>query len=160
VNAKRESDDLFSGLPIFVTVKCSDMRWYILLLLLFPVCLASRGLRPDKSEEKVVYITVNPNSYVYIGPDTIHVSELGSNLRERLWKSYTGTGKMYDRIEVSWRGEITESQRNAATRAIKDGQQRALTEICLHKYKKLYESLSASKKRKLNKEFPVLFQAI
>mgnify|MGYP003443307600 CR=1 FL=1 len=47
---------------------------------------------------------------------------------------------------------------DAVINEIKEGQKRALIELCLQKHRKLYESLSPKQQEKLKKQFPVLFQ--
>jgi len=41
---------------------------------------------------------------------------------------------------------------------IQEGQRRALTELCLLKYKNRFENIEQRKQEKLKKQFPVLFQ--
>jgi len=41
---------------------------------------------------------------------------------------------------------------------IQEGQRKALTQVCLQKYKNLFERIDSKKQAKLKKQFPVLFQ--
>ena len=43
---------------------------------------------------------------------------------------------------------------------VQEGQRRALTELCLEKYKRLYDNIDKKKQGRLKKHFPVLFQTI
>jgi len=108
--------------------------------------------------EKVITVTVNAKGQAIIGRDTLSIDDLSKELKNRLWKSYLGTGKMPDAIHIVFNGEVLMGVRGSAMDAIKDAQEKALTELCLQKYKKKYEELSSSRQNKLQHQFPVLFQ--
>jgi len=80
-------------------------------------------------------------------------------IRERLFKSYTGTGKMYDAIKLVKDGSPEPVIIEVVIKEIKSGQKKALTELCLEKYKKLFENINGRQQEKLKKNFPVLFQS-
>ena len=109
---------------------------------------------------KIIGIIVNANGEVYIGRDTIGVSDLAAEIQNRLWKSYLGTDKMYDSIKIEFRGEVLMGTRGAALDAVKLAQKNALTDICLQKYKRLFENCSSLQQKKIRKQFPVLFQEL
>jgi biopolymer transport protein ExbD len=109
-------------------------------------------------KEKIITIRVMPNGNIYMDKDTLTSDMLGKILQERLWKSYTGTGKMYSSIKLIFEGEVLMGTKGAVLDAIKDAQQKALTELCLQKHKKTFDSITSRQKNKIRKQFPVLFQ--
>jgi hypothetical protein len=132
------------------------MKRIVLLLLLLPVVsFASAESSPAK---KYLDITVMSNGRIHMWPDTLSSAELGSNVEERLWKSYLGTGKMYDEIRLKYENDVTEKQKADVLKAIREGQSKALTEVCLQKNKKRFEELSPRQQKKIRHQFPVLFQ--
>jgi len=110
--------------------------------------------------QKVIKIRVQPNGTIYMDTDTLYAETLAKTLQQRLWKSYTGTGKMYLKIEIVFEGEVLMGTRGSVLDAIKQAQEKALTEVCLQKYRKTFEGLSENQKAKMRKNFPVLFQEI
>lgn len=130
----------------------------ICLLALLP--LASLANDPSTVSKKIINITVNPNGMIYMGPDTIYVDQLSAKLQDRLWRKYLGNDRMYDAIEVIMSGEVLMGVRGAVLDAIQLAQKNALRDICLQKFKKLYDNISEGQQKKLQKQFPVLFQEI
>ena len=53
---------------------------------------------------------------------------------------------------------VSEEIKNEVMFAIKTGQEKTLTVLSLHKYKKRFEDIGTSKQDKIKKHFPVLFQ--
>ena len=53
---------------------------------------------------------------------------------------------------------VSEEIKNEVMSAIKIGQEKTLTVLSLHKYKKRFEDIGTSKQDKIKKNFPVLFQ--
>ncbi len=123
-------------------------------------CLRSNaGLPTDQIRPlQSISITVEPGGRVFMGPDTIYVADLAADLQERLWKSWLSTSKMYERIEITFRGEVLMGIKSATLDAIKEAQNKTLIAVCLQKYKQVYEKLSAKQQLKVKKQFPVLFQ--
>ena len=120
--------------------------------------LHARSINPP---EKVILIKVDAAGLVSDGLDTISVDDLSEYIRERLFKNYTGTGKMYDRISLvktssAVEGLVIES----LVKEIVSGQKKALADLCLHKYKKLFDALGEKQQKKIRKQYPVLFQEI
>lgn len=111
-----------------------------------------------QSLQKIITVTVNEQGSVFIGKDTLTLEQLTDELQKRLWKSYMGTDKMYDAIHLEFKGEVRENIIASVKKAILEAQQKALTDICLQKYKKLFEDLSSNQQEKIRKQFPVLFQ--
>ena len=109
--------------------------------------------------EKILVLRVNESGFVSDGLTTIGSDELANYVRERLFKTYMSTGKMYDRIQLEKTGEPPELALGVLIKEIKLGQKEALNELCLHKYKRLFEDLGSKQKEKIMKVFPVLFQS-
>ena len=130
-------------------------RFILLLILLSSAAIAGATASPAK---KHLDIKVISSGAVYMWPDTINSIELSAVVQERLWKSYLGTGKMYDDIRITYETGVNENQKAAALKAIKEGQAKALIDICLQKNKKRYEELSPRQQKKIRHQFPVLFQ--
>ncbi len=112
----------------------------------------------NPSAQKIITIKVNQSGIISVGKDTISSDELANYIRGRLFKSYTGTGKMYDALKLIKDGEPQDVVFEVIVKEIATGQKKALTELCLEKYKKLFEHISSRQQAKLKKNFPVLFQ--
>jgi D-serine dehydratase len=110
---------------------------------------------PDKS----ITIIVNEKGRALIGRDTLAIDQLADELQKRLWKSYMGTGKMYGAIHLQFTGEVLMGARGSVMDAIKEAQKKALTEVCLQLHKNLFEKLTSRQQKKIQKQFPVLFQS-
>jgi len=115
---------------------------------------------PVPPGEKVLLIQVESAGLIRVGRDTVSADNLARYLQDRLFKSYMGTGLMQDRIQLKKSDDdVPEIVLEVITREIRDGQQRALRELCMQKYRKYFDSLDKKKQDKLRKKFPVLFQA-
>jgi len=108
--------------------------------------------------EKLITVKVNTAGVISVGRDTITSDDLAMYIRERLFKSYTGTGKMYDGIKLVKDGEPQNVVFEIVLKEIAIGQKKALNELCLEKYKRVFEDISGRQQEKLKKNFPVLFQ--
>jgi hypothetical protein len=106
----------------------------------------------------IITIKLLPGGAAVMGKDTLQPDELSKELQQRLFKSYMGTGKMYDAIKLEYSGEILMGARDAAKDAIHKAQQNTLKELCLEKHKKLFEDINSRQQEKIRKQFPVLFQ--
>ncbi|MFN8290453.1 MAG: hypothetical protein U0U70_09360 [Chitinophagaceae bacterium] len=133
------------------------MRLYIFLFtLLFSQSARSAAMAPD---EKILLVRVNDIGLITVGRDTVGSDQLARYIQERLFKSYLGTGKMYDRIMFESQGDQVPAEvANAVIGEIRDGQNKALQELCLQKFERTFEMLDKRKKDRLRKQFPVLFQ--
>lgn len=129
----------------------------LLTVLLISTTAFSKTIAPTPPA-KIITVIVDAQNGMFIGRDTVETETIPAILSERLWKSYLGTGKMYDAIKVTIRGEVLMGTRGAVYDAIQQAQQLALKKICLQKYKHLYEELSAAQQRKVRSGFKVLFQ--
>ena len=132
------------------------MLRFVLAALMLSACITSIAA----PKIKIIGIIVNTRGEAYIGRDTLQLSDLAAEVQERLWKSYLGTDKMYDSIKIEFIDGVLAGTREAALDAIRLAQKNALTEICLQKYKRLFENCSSGQQRKIQKQFPVLFQEL
>jgi hypothetical protein len=133
------------------------MRLFALTL----ISLFFFSFRPAEKEEKVILIRVDEIGTITDGMDTITTDELSEYIRKRLFKSYIGTGKMYEsiRIEKIHDGPLLPVM-EIILKEIHLGQKKALTDLCLHLHKQGFDSLKESQQEKIRKKFPVLFQAV
>ena len=129
---------------------------YVLTVLLLSACINSNA----SPRLKIINIVINANGDVFIGRDTLQVSQLAGEVQERLWKSYLGASKMYDSIKIVFIGDVLMKIRGAALEAIKLAQKNALTAISLEKHKRLFENCSSREQKKIRKQLPVLFQEL
>lgn len=70
------------------------------------------------------------------------------------------TGKMPQAIRLDYSGSVSSELKKSIEDGTRLGQERTLTVLSLHKHKKKYENLSNSKKEKIKKQYPVLFQKL
>jgi hypothetical protein len=136
-------------------------RTFVLLLVL-TVTLRASATPPTiiQNVPHDITISIDPKGFAYIGRDTLTIDKLAFEVQQRLWKSYLGTGRMYDHIKIELKGDVLMGTRGSALDAIKLGQEKALAELCVLKFKKEYDNLTESQQRKLQKQFPVLFQPL
>lgn len=132
------------------------MKRLLFLFLLLP--FTSIAMADKSPSPKVLSISLSKYNQVFMGRDTLAVSDLAKEIKNRLWKSYLGTGKMYDAIAFNAETGSTDESKDAVIKAIKEGLQMALKDICLEKHKQYFENLSVQKQEKTRKQFPVLFQ--
>jgi hypothetical protein len=120
---------------------------------------AFTNLNPGKGAAKIINLKIDEIGLITDGRDTISTDDLAEYIRERLFKNYMGTGKMYDKIKVEKVNEGPLSTvMEVILKEIASGQKKALVEICLLKYKKSFELLNSKQQKKIRKQFPVLFQ--
>jgi hypothetical protein len=110
------------------------------------------------SQQKILSVSVDKNGQVYMGRDTLSLDRLPSEIQERLFKSYLGTGRMYDQIQFQRMGDVLPTIIHATTEAIKEGQAKALREYCVSKYSAPFDKLNNNQQNKVRKNYPVLFQ--
>jgi hypothetical protein len=110
---------------------------------------------PKNFPEKIITIIVDENGTVFMGVDTLEINELANVLQDRLFKSYAGTGKMPNSLKLQ---SAPENLRNSVITEIKKAQENALSDLCLHLYKKKYNDLTSKQQGKIKRKFPVLFQ--
>lgn len=107
---------------------------------------------------RIISIIVNPSGMAVVGRDTLTVTQLTPEIQSRLWKSYLGTGKMYDALKVIFAGDVPAEVQKATLEAVHEAQQKALTDYCLDKHQKRFGDLNSNQQKKIRKQFPVLFQ--
>jgi len=108
--------------------------------------------------QKNVTIQVNAKGDVTIDRITLLNADLAKEVQQRLWRSYMSNGKMVNTIVLHLDEGVSEEIKNEVMFAIKTGQEKTLTVLSLHKYKKRFEDIGTSKQDKIKKNFPVLFQ--
>jgi hypothetical protein len=138
-------------------------RYLILCLLAISFSLHGFSKKyglPSSNQLKIIDVTIFPDGRALVGKDTFQVDGLAKEIQTRLWKSYLGTGKMYSAIRIHFNGEVLMGVRSAALDAIKEGQDKALTDLCIQKHEKNYDQLSRAEQQKLKRKFPVLFQEL
>jgi len=131
------------------------------ILFLWMICLIFSSSSPpgEMPGEKILLVQVNEYGLVTIGRDTLSVDQMARYIQERLFKSYMGTGQMHDRIRLEKTdGILPEPVEKVILEEIHSGQQRALRELCMQKYRDYYENLSPGKQASIHKRYPVLFQ--
>lgn len=132
------------------------------ITLLFSFLITSTNYQQYPHElrsEKVILVFVDETGTISVGRDTIGSDELARYIQERLFKSYMGTGKMYDKIIFAkTSGNVPKEVIEVVLNEIREGQRRALRELCTQKYKILFENTTKKQQEKLKKQFPVLFQ--
>lgn len=134
------------------------MRALLLLLAILPSLNVSASNKMPA--EKILQVTVNEMGTVTVGRDTVNADDLAKYIQERLFKSYMGTGQMHSKIKfVKANDNVPDMVTEVILKEIQNGQQRALTELCLQKYKNFFDKIEKRKQDKLKKQFPVLFQS-
>jgi hypothetical protein len=127
---------------------------FLSTIVIFQQAIAGNGLA-----DKVIAVRIEESGIILVGRDTVTTENLSRYIQERLFKSYLGTGRMHNRISFSKSSEnIPALVTDIVVKEIKEGQQRALRQLCAEKYKKQYEKLSNHQQEKLQKLYPVLFQ--
>ena len=130
-------------------------------IIFLATCLKVAADQPERNPpQKIITITINADGIIFMDRDTLSTDDLAATLKERLWKSYLGNGKMYDSIKIKFAGEVLMGVRGSALDAIELARQNALKELCIQKYKKLFKNLSSIQKKKIKRQFPVLFQKL
>lgn len=110
--------------------------------------------------QKILHIDVQADGLVIFDRDTLMTDDLAKELQTRFWKSYLGTGRMQDSLEIHFATDASGKIRSTALDAIKEGQSKALNEVAVQKFKRTFENLNSSQKKKLQKLFPILFQQL
>ena len=131
-----------------------------LVLSFLVFCLLSVKASATSPEKKSgLSVVLYETGVITVGRDTVGSDELARYIQERLFKSYMGTGKMYSGISFKKENDnVPETTANVVLGEIKEGQRRALNELCLQEYRKTFDHIDDKKKAKLKKRFPVLFQ--
>lgn len=139
------------------------MQLLLLLITTFVLSGTSPGVDysflQKKRADKLLLVTINESGIVTVNNDTVDTDHLAPYIQERLFKSYLGTGKMHDKIVLQKKTDaVPQMVIDVIIKEIQAGQQRALAEVCVQKYRKRFDSLDTRKQDKVKKQFPVLFQ--
>ena len=110
------------------------------------------------TQQKILTVAVDKNGQIFMGRDTLSLDRLPYEIQQRLFKSYLGTGNMYDLIQFQRMGDVLPTIIHATTEAIKEGQQKALREYCVSKYSAPFDKLNNKQQSKIQRQYPVLFQ--
>jgi hypothetical protein len=111
-------------------------------------------------QQKILTVILDNNGWICIGRDTLSVDKVAFEVQQRLWKTYLGTGKMQDEIVIQLHGDVLPTIQAAAKEAIQKGQEKALAEYCVMKYKKTFDKLNENQQSKVKRQYPVLFQQL
>lgn len=132
----------------------------LLFAFLFIACIAAitKANSFPKHPEKIITITLIKKGLATIGKDTFSTDGLTTELKLRLWRSFTGTGKMQDEIKLQSDKNVSSANQAAMINAIKKAQQEVLIELCLQLHKKRFDELNERQQDKIKKQYPVLFQ--
>lgn len=109
-------------------------------------------------QQKTLIINVDVKGQVSIDRIKIETEDLPRELQQRLWRSFVGNGKMPQAIKLQFENELPPESTKTIFGAVKQGQQRTLNILSLHKYKNKFENINNRKQDKIKKQFPVLFQ--
>lgn len=133
------------------------MRQFFFLFALTGILITSSAM--ISPAEKILLVTVDEIGNIRVNQDPVGSDNLANYIQERLFKSYSGTGNMHSSIKLmKLSNNVPDMVTQVVIDEIKDGQQKALIQVCLLRYNKLFESLDKKKQEKLSKQFPVLFQ--
>ena len=101
---------------------------------------------------------MNDKADITIDGVTVYMDNLAREMQQRLWRSYMTGGKMVQSIFLDFSNGVTEETKKEVLFNVKTAQEKTLTVLSLHKYKKRFENIGSSKQERLRKNFPVLFQ--
>ena len=127
------------------------VRAWLLLIFFISITNSSIG-------QKSVTIHVNEKGQVLIDRVILYTDDLAKEVQQRLWRSYMSNGKMVSTILLSFDQAVNAETRSEVLYSIRTAQDKTLTVLSLHKHKKRFENIGASRQGKIRKQFPVLFQ--
>ena len=82
---------------------------------------------------------------IKVNGDPVGSDFLASYIQERLFKSYLGTGKMHDGIKlVKLSDNVPDIVAEVVINEIKEGQRKALVQVSLLRYNKLFDNLDSN----------------
>lgn len=138
-----------------VNLKIECMRFKVFLISI--VCLLMLNL-PGNAQERILQFDINSTGNILNGRDTIAADQLANYISDRLFKSWSGTGKTYTKIRLTGQDNVLPFIKEGILEEIRNGQQLALKTFVLELHKTNFEKLETKKQEKLREKFPVLFQ--
>ena len=130
----------------------------LILITVFALCYIL-PVKADAQKLRELVIAADDMGFIMAGRDTVGSDNMDMYIRDRLIKSYMGTGQMYDKIRLQkMYGGPPTTVMEVLINEIKAGQQLALRDLCLQKFSRRFEMLDKKKQARLRKQFPVLFQ--
>lgn len=136
------------------------MTRFLIIIAVFFISIQAKSFNYIETlySPKVITIAIDESGKISIGRDIFTTEQLTEELQIRLWKSYLGTGKMYDGVHLEIAAGARTDIISSVKKAIKEAQGKALIDVCLQKHKKLFDDLSSRQQEKIRMQFPVLFQ--
>lgn len=113
---------------------------------------------PGTTPPILISITVNAGGGATVSGHTYLLDNLHTALQTKMWNKYLSTGKMQDRFKLRFSGEVLMGVRGASMDEILLSQANTLKKLCMKKYGKEFDRLSASRQVYIKTKFPILFQ--
>jgi hypothetical protein len=132
------------------------MRLIFLFLFIIPVFAGSA--RTISDAEKILDLQITASGIIHSGADTIAQDKLADWVKNRLFKSWVGNGKIYTKIKFSGADKVNPIISEAIIKEIREGQRLALIAFSLELYRTNFENLDPKKQEKFKNKYPVLFQ--
>ncbi len=126
----------------------------LLLSIIIAISSVTASAEEKFFAEKILQVSVDEIGTVSVGRDTVGADNLARYIQERLFKSYLGTGQMHGKIIISKENsDVPEIIMQVVLKEVQEGQRKALTQVCLQKYKNLFEKIDSRKQAKLKNSF-------
>jgi len=133
-------------------------QFLLSFITLFPSVSFPANRVYSKVATEMITITVTAGGNARIGNSSIVLDKLHTAIEKKLWNKYLSTGKMQDRLQLRYKGEVLMGVRGAALDELIEAQQHTLKKLCIKKYVKAYDLLTLARQVYLKRKFPVLFQ--
>lgn len=141
-----------------ITKYLTSVFFTFALASIFTISAHAGLIAENNVRKKIIVVNVIARGQAIIGRDTFSFDGLTKELKQRFWKSFTGTGKMQDAVQLQFSENVLMGVRSAAMDAIKKAQKEALADLCLQLHKKEYDELSSRQQAKIKRQYPILFQ--
>ncbi len=93
--------------------------------------------------EKILLVTIDETGTIKVNNETVGSDYLANYIQERLFKSYLGTGEMHSKIRLTKLSEnVPDIVTEVVVKEIKEGLHKALTSVCLTRYKTISRFIS------------------
>lgn len=113
---------------------------------------------PATTSPILISITVNAGGAATVSGHTYLLDNLHTALQTKMWNKYLSTGKMQDKFKLRFSGEVLMGVRGASMDEILLSQTNTLKKLCMKKYGKEFDQLSAARQTYIKTKFPILFQ--